>query len=134
MRRVATEYIAVAVAYLGGAVVRPPPPPLAWSMLEAVRGRPPPLAVIRGAVGGVWLVFEEVYGVKSKKGEKLLKKRSSKCFRTRILEVGLRPKKKVAKYSGRPPPFQISKYATEQWGRCVRIATCRDFPFSTAGV
>jgi hypothetical protein len=42
--------------FRGGAVVRPPPP-LAWSMLEAVRGRPP-LAVIRGAVGGVWLVFE----------------------------------------------------------------------------
>jgi hypothetical protein len=51
-----------AVAYLG--VVRPPPP--LW------RGPgPPPLAVIRGAVGGVWLVFE-VYGVKSKKCEKLL--------------------------------------------------------------
>jgi hypothetical protein len=63
-------------------------------MLEAVRGRPPPLAVIRGAVGGVWLVFEEVYEVKSKKCEKLLKKKVVKIFRTGILEVGLRPKKR----------------------------------------
>jgi hypothetical protein len=39
-----------------------------------------PLAVIRGAVGGVWLVFEEVYGVKWKKCEKLLKKKVVKIF------------------------------------------------------
>jgi hypothetical protein len=54
-------------------------------------------------VGGVWLVFEEVYGVKWKKCEKLLKKRSSTFSGTGILEVGLRPKKKVAKYFGRSP-------------------------------
>jgi hypothetical protein len=36
-------------------------PPLAWSMLEAVRGCPP-LGLIRSG----WGVFEEVYGVKSK--------------------------------------------------------------------
>jgi hypothetical protein len=46
-------------------------------MLEAVRGRPP-LAVIRGAVGGVWLVFEEVYGVKSKKVKRVTKKKVAK--------------------------------------------------------
>jgi hypothetical protein len=55
-------------------------------------------------VGGVW-----------KKCEKLLKKkkkRSSKFFRTGILEVGLCLKKKVAKYSGQPPPPKlISPYA-----------------------
>jgi hypothetical protein len=37
--------------------------------------------------------------------KKLLKKRSSK-----FLEVGLRPKRKVAKYSGQPPKL-ISPYA-----------------------
>jgi hypothetical protein len=53
-------------------------------------------------VGGVW-----------KKCEKLLKKKSRQNFlRTGILEVGLRPKKKVAKYSGQPPPPKlISPYA-----------------------
>jgi hypothetical protein len=77
-------------------------------MLEAVRGRPPPLAVIRGAVGGVWLVFEEVYEVKSKKRQKLLKKKVVKIFfRTRILEVG-----EDRQIFWPPPPFEISKYAT----------------------
>jgi hypothetical protein len=40
------------------------------------------------------------------KREKLLKKKKrwSKFFQTGILEVGLRPKKEVAKYSGQPPP------------------------------
>jgi hypothetical protein len=49
--------------------------------------------------------------VKSKKCEKLLKKRSSKFFRTGILEVGLRPKKRSRNILA-APPFQISKYAT----------------------
>jgi hypothetical protein len=63
------------VAYLGGGgrwCDRPPP--LAWSMLEAVRGRP--LSCNSWCGGwrlGVWL-FEEVYGGKLKKCEKLLKK------------------------------------------------------------
>jgi hypothetical protein len=56
-------------------------------------------------VGGVW-----------KKCEKLLKKkkRSSKFFRTEILEVGLRPKKKVAKYSGQPRPE--TNFSVRPWG------------------
>jgi hypothetical protein len=43
------------------------------------------LEAVAGAVGGVWLVFEEVYGVKSKKCRQIF---------------------------WPPPPFQISKYAT----------------------
>jgi hypothetical protein len=39
---------------------------------------------------------------------KVTKKWSSKCFGTGIFEVGLRPKKEVAKYSGRPAP--LSKF------------------------
>jgi hypothetical protein len=80
------------------------PPPL-WRGLcwrRSGAAPPPPLAVIRGAVGGVWLVFEEVYGVKWKKCEKLLKKM-----------VGLRPKKKVVKYSGRPT---LSKFLNTPLG------------------
>jgi hypothetical protein len=85
-------------------------PPLAWSMLEAVRGRPP-LAVIRGAVGGVWLVFEEVYGVKWKKCEKLLKRRWSKFFGREFWRL-VCVLKKGRQIFWPPPPFEISKYAT----------------------
>jgi hypothetical protein len=45
---------------------------------------------------------------------------SSKLFRTGILEVGLRPKKKVAKYSGQPLPKLISPYALGGGGRKIR--------------
>jgi hypothetical protein len=48
-------------------------------------------------------------------GEKLLKKkRSSKFFRMEILEVGLRLKKKVAKYSGQPRPE--TNFSVHPWG------------------
>jgi hypothetical protein len=67
----------------GGATAPPLWRGLCWRRSGAA---PPPLGVIRGAVGGVWQVFEEVYGVKWKKCEKLLKKRSSE-----FLEVGLHP-------------------------------------------
>jgi hypothetical protein len=80
-------------------------------MLEAVRDRPPPLAVIRGAVGGVWLGFEEVYGVKWKKCEKLVKKGRQNFLGREFWRLVCVLKK------GRqifwPPPFQISKYATD---------------------
>jgi hypothetical protein len=59
------------VAYLGGggAVVRPPP----FGVVYAGGGPgPPPLSCNSWCGGGVWLVFEEVYGGKSKKCEKLL--------------------------------------------------------------
>jgi hypothetical protein len=53
-------------------------------------------------VGGVW-----------KKCEKLLKKkkRSSKFFRTEILEVGLRPKKRSPNIPANRAPKLISPYA-----------------------
>jgi hypothetical protein len=44
------------VAYLGGGAVVRPPPPFGVVYVGGNPG-PPPSAVIRGAVGGVWLGF-----------------------------------------------------------------------------
>jgi hypothetical protein len=52
-------------------------------------------------VGGVWKKCEKV----------TKKKRSSKFFRTGILEVGLRPKKKSPNIPASSPPKVISPYA-----------------------
>jgi hypothetical protein len=75
-------------------------------------------------VGGVWLVFEEVYGVKWKKCEKLLKKRSSKFFGREFWRLVCVLKKKDREiFWPAPPPKLISPYALEskyvknQWGR-----------------
>jgi hypothetical protein len=73
-------------------------------------------------------VFYQVYEG-TWKNVKSNKKRSSKLFEQRFLEVGVRPKKGRLIFIAAPlPPFQISKYATEHIsGAEGETQKCRKF-------